>query len=78
MAQCDKILEIDETNKKALFRRGQARYGMKDFELALKDLSVVNKLEPNDKAVANEMVKVKKAKQKQTEKEKSMYGKMFK
>ena len=72
------MLEIDESNKKALFRRGQARFGMKDYDLALKDLNVVSKMEPTDKAVANELVKVKKAKQIHVEKEKSMYGKMFK
>jgi hypothetical protein len=51
---------------------------MKDFDLAIKDLNAVSKMEPSDKAIANELIKVKKAKQMHVEKEKSMYGKMFK
>ena len=78
LAQCEKVLEIEPTNKKALFRRGQARFGIKDYNLAIKDLTEVNKLEPNDRAVASELIKVKKAKQMSVEKEKNMYGKMFK
>ena len=78
MAVCDKVIEIEPNNVKALFRRAQARLGRQDFELALQDLARVKELEPNDKGVAAEFGKVKKAQQQYKEKEKSLYSKMFK
>lgn len=75
--QCDKVIEIEENNPKALFRRGQAYLGKCDFDLALLDLNKVAKLEPNDKGVANELVKVQKARQNSVQKEKKLYGRMF-
>ncbi|TRY75446.1 hypothetical protein TCAL_08367 [Tigriopus californicus] len=76
--ECEKVLEIQPDNAKALFRRGQAQFGMKDYDLAIQDLMRAKELEPNDKGVANELVKVKKVKQQYMEKEKTLYGKMFK
>ena len=78
MKECEKVLEIDEDNTKAIFRRGQARFGKGDYDLALQDLNRARELEPNDKGVLNEITKVKKAKQVSVEKEKKLYGKMFK
>ena len=78
LAECDKVLEIDPDNLKAIYRRGQARFGMKEYDLALQDLNFVRRAEPGDKAVAAELARVKKARQASVEKEKSMYGKMFK
>ena len=78
LKECEKVIEIQPENKKALFRRGQARFGLKDYDEALKDLQKVKALEPNDTGVANEIIKVKKAKQSYAEKEKKLYGKMFK
>lgn len=63
---------------KALFRRAQARLGRQDYELALKDLNAAREIEPNDKGVAGEIAKVKKAQQMYKEKEKNIYAKMFK
>ena len=72
------MLEIEPNNVKALFRRAQARIGRQDFELAIQDLLKVKEIEPNDKGVALELAKVKKAQQQYKEKEKSLYSKMFK
>jgi peptidyl-prolyl isomerase D len=76
--QCDKVIEIQEDNPKALFRRGQCHLGKRDFDLALKDLVRANELVPEDKGVLNEIARVKKAKLVYAQKEKEMYGKMFK
>ena len=78
MPLCDKVLEIDPANVKALFRRAQARLGRQDYELALKDLNAARESEPNDNGVAGEIAKVKKAQQMYKEKEKNIYAKMFK
>lgn len=78
LSECEKVLEIDEHNVKALFRRGQARSGMQDFDQALKDFARVKEIEPNDKGAIAEIAKVKKAQLQYKEKEKSLYSKMFK
>ncbi len=78
MKQCVNVLEIEPTNAKALFRRGQARFLRKEYDEAVKDLNRVRELEPSDKGVVAELAKVKKARQAYVQKEKSMYGKMFK
>ncbi len=72
------MLEIEPNNVKALFRRAQARLGLQDFDLAIQDLAKVKEIEPNDKGVASELAKVKKAQLQYKEKEKSIYSKMFK
>ena len=45
---------------KARYRRGQAQNGKQNFDLALKDLLVVQKLQPNDAGVKKEIVVLKK------------------
>jgi len=75
--ECDKVLEIQETNIKALYRRGQCHLGRRDYDLALEDFNQAKTLDPNDKGILNEIAKVKKAKADYAQKEKKMYGKMF-
>ena len=62
---------------KARYRRGQAQNGKQNFDLALKDLLVVQRLQPNDNGVKKEIATLKKAVQVYKDKEKKMYGKMF-
>ena len=76
--ECENVLEIQETNSKAIFRRGQALLGMNDFDAALKDLQKVRELQPEDKGVLNEIARAKKAKLEMVKKEKQLYSKMFK
>ena len=76
--ECDKVLEIHETNVKALYRRGQCHLGKKDYDLALADFNKAKELEPNDRGILNEIAKVKKAKLEYAQKEKAMYSKLFK
>jgi len=76
--ECDKVLEIQEENIKALFRRGQCHLGKKDYDLAMADLKRAQELEPKDKGILQEIAKVKKAKTDYAQKEKQMYSKLFK
>ena len=46
---CNKVLDKDKNNVKALYRRGVAYGGLKDFEKASNDLKNVITLEPKDK-----------------------------
>ena len=62
---------------KARYRRGQAHNGKQNFEQALADLKVVQRLQPTDVGVKKEIVALKMAADKHREKEKKMYSKMF-
>lgn len=48
LENCRKCLAIDEKNVKALFRSGQARMGVKDYEEASADFRVVLEIEPDN------------------------------
>merc|ERR1712213_189382 len=76
--ECENVIEVQESNSKALFRRGRALLGMNDFDGALKDLQKVRELQPDDKGVLNEIARAKKAKLDMVQKEKKLYSKMFK
>jgi len=76
--ECEKVLDIQETNPKAIFRRGQALLGMNDFDAALEDLQKARELQPEDKGVLNEIARAKKAKLDMVKKERQLYSKMFK
>ncbi|XP_062856733.1 peptidyl-prolyl cis-trans isomerase D [Trichomycterus rosablanca] len=74
---CDEALELDQTHAKALFRRAQAWQGLKEFNNAMSDLKKAQESAPEDKAIANEMLKVKQKVKEEKEKEKKIYSKMF-
>jgi len=75
--ECDKVLEVDAKNAKALFRRGQARRSLKDHELALKDLISASSLSMGDRAVLAELNALRGDIKAYRVQEKSIYSKMF-
>uniref|UniRef100_A0A8C1IV06 peptidylprolyl isomerase n=1 Tax=Cyprinus carpio TaxID=7962 RepID=A0A8C1IV06_CYPCA len=74
---CDEALELNQTNTKALFRRAQAWQGLKEFNKAMGDLKKAQEIAPDDKAIGNEMLKLKQQVKEEKEKEKKIYAKMF-
>ncbi|CAB3225506.1 unnamed protein product [Arctia plantaginis] len=48
---CTEVLELDPRNEKALYRRGQANYALKNYDDALMDLKQAEKISPNNRAV---------------------------
>nr|XP_006821052.1 PREDICTED: sperm-associated antigen 1-like [Saccoglossus kowalevskii] len=56
---CCTALELEENNVKALFRRAQARKMMKQYKTSLQDLTVLLKIEPQNKAAKSELDAVK-------------------
>ena len=54
---CSSALEINPNYVKALYRRGSAYANLNDYELALKDLQLANKIQPNDKNI-EELLKI--------------------
>ena len=73
----DQVLEVDESNPKALYRRAQASTALTKYQEAKDDYKKAIQLNPKDKAFRAEYDKVNKLLQQQTEKEKKMYAKMF-
>lgn len=74
---CDEALDLNQTNTKALFRRAQAWQGLKEFNKAMIDLKKAHEIAPDDKAIGNEMLKLKQQVKEEKEKEKKIYAKMF-
>ena len=73
---CSKTLELDASNVKALFRRGQAYNKAGEYEKARKDLIEAAKRDPSNKAIRDEIESVKKNEANAKEKEKAMFGVM--
>ncbi|XP_072899106.1 peptidyl-prolyl cis-trans isomerase D [Hemitrygon akajei] len=74
---CDEALTINQSNTKALYRRAQAWQAKKDYDQALGDLKKAQEITPEDKAINNEILRVKQKKKEEKEKEKAAYAKMF-
>ncbi|XP_029909059.1 peptidyl-prolyl cis-trans isomerase FKBP4 [Myripristis murdjan] len=77
LENCDKALELDESNEKALFRRGEALFGMKEFDRARDDFQRVIQLYPANKAAKSQVVLCQKHLKEQHEKDKRLYANMF-
>ncbi|KAK3570455.1 hypothetical protein QTP86_019447 [Hemibagrus guttatus] len=74
---CDKALELDANNEKALFRRGEALFVMKEFDRARGDFQRVVQLYPTNKAAKNQVLLCQKYLKEQHEKDKRLYANMF-
>lgn len=74
---CDKALEIDPKNEKGLFRRGQAYFGMKDYELSIKDFLRLLEIDPNNSAAKSKIVECNAKIKEHKENEKKKYKNMF-
>jgi len=73
----NKVLELDSSNIKALYRRALANKQMKNLSNARQDLKTALQLDPKNKAVQKELVLIKKEIEKQNSKEKLKYSKIF-
>ena len=77
LQHCDQVLQEEENNVKALFRKGQALNGLNKWDEALESFKQANQIEPTDKGILNEITRTKKAMDAYKEKEKKMYSKLF-
>lgn len=75
--QCDSALEIDAKNEKGLFRRGLARFGQKEYELAKNDFNAVLTLDANNKAAKNQIIACNNAIKAELERDRKTYRNMF-
>ncbi|XP_072929411.1 FK506-binding protein 59 [Epargyreus clarus] len=70
-------LALDESNVKALFRRGQARLAAAEPQRAIPDFQRVLEIEPDNKAAAKQIAICRKMIQEQRQREKQLYSNMF-
>ena len=73
----NETLEIAPENPKALYRRGQAWHGKREYEKSVQDLQKALQYAPNDKSIISELVAVKGEIQAYHAKEKKMFAKFF-
>ncbi|XP_011629445.2 LOW QUALITY PROTEIN: peptidyl-prolyl cis-trans isomerase D, partial [Pogonomyrmex barbatus] len=73
---CDEVLQMDNTNGKAFFRRAQAYIHLNEYKLGLKDLLQAFDLCPDNKAILQEIKKVKQMENSYLKFEKITYRKM--
>mmetsp|Transcript_29725 Transcript_29725/g.40015 ORF Transcript_29725/g.40015 Transcript_29725/m.40015 type:complete len:318 (+) Transcript_29725:52-1005(+) len=74
---CNKVLEYDAANVKALFRRGQAELAMGEYSKCAESTARVLELDPQNKEAEQLRRKAKDDEKKSKQKEKAMYSKMF-
>lgn len=74
---CDTLLAAHPTNMKALFRRGQAFFALGEFDKALLDFEKSHEVEPDNKAVINQLALTRQKLKEYRDEEKKRYKNMF-
>lgn len=74
---CNEALKIDDKNVKALYRRGQSRLALGDFEKALEDFNSVQEIEPENKAALNQITICKQKIKHYNDQQKKVFANMF-
>lgn len=77
IANCNKVLELDPNNIKALYRRGQVKITTQDFDKAIADFNRVMELEPTNKAAQNQIAICNHKVSEYKAREKKLYSNMF-
>ncbi|XP_069489545.1 peptidyl-prolyl cis-trans isomerase FKBP5 isoform X2 [Ambystoma mexicanum] len=74
---CEKALGLDHANEKGLYRRGEARLLMNEFELARLDFERVLEVNPHNKAAKSQIVVCQKKAKEHNERDRIIYANMF-
>ncbi|CAL0304550.1 unnamed protein product [Lupinus luteus] len=74
---CTKVLELESTNVKALYRRAQAHMQLADLDLAEFDIKKALEIDPNNRDVKVEYKTLKEKQKEYNKKEAKFYGNMF-
>lgn len=77
MGYCDKALELDPANTKALLRRSRAHTGRHDYEAAAADLARLRQLDPLSPEAAEQQAALERTRQADRRKEQAVFGHMF-
>ncbi|CAL5424860.1 unnamed protein product [Camellia sinensis] len=74
---CTKVLELESSNVKALYRRAQAYINMADLDLAEFDIKKALEIDPNNRDVKLEYKTLKEKMKEYNKKDAKFYGNMF-
>ncbi|KAJ1139004.1 hypothetical protein NDU88_005382 [Pleurodeles waltl] len=74
---CEKALGLDQTNEKGLYRRGEARLLMNEFELARLDFERVLEVNPQNKAAKSQIAVCQRKAKEHNERDRIIYANMF-
>lgn len=74
---CNKVIEIDETNEKAWYRRGEARLLRNEFSLAMADFQRVLQVSPQNRAARSQISICQSKIREHDEQDKKTYANMF-
>ncbi|NXF32478.1 FKBP5 isomerase, partial [Nyctibius bracteatus] len=74
---CDKALGLDQDNEKGLYRRGEARLLMNEFELAKCDFQKVLEVNPQNRAAKSQISVCQKKTKEHNERDRRIYANMF-
>lgn len=77
IANSNKVLEIEDKNVKALYRRGQSRLATQAFDNAINDFTKILEIEPENKAAQNGIAIAKHKIQEYKQREKKLFAGMF-
>ncbi|KAF6025872.1 FKBP4 [Bugula neritina] len=75
--QCNEALSFDEQSEKALFRRGQAYMGTKDWVEARSDFQAVLNIDSSNKTAKNQLIIAEHKVKQERERERKLYASMF-
>ncbi|XP_048872470.1 peptidyl-prolyl cis-trans isomerase FKBP5 [Brienomyrus brachyistius] len=74
---CNKAIELDERNEKALYRRGEARLLRNEFSLAMDDFQHVLQVNPSNRAARGQICICQRKIREHHERDKKIYANMF-
>ncbi|TVK90546.1 Peptidyl-prolyl cis-trans isomerase FKBP5 [Bagarius yarrelli] len=74
---CNKVVELDSVNEKALYRRGEARLLRNEFSLALEDFRQVLQVNPSNRAARCQITVCQRKMREHHERDKKIYANMF-
>ncbi|KAI5632045.1 cyclophilin type peptidyl-prolyl cis-trans isomerase/CLD domain-containing protein [Phthorimaea operculella] len=74
---CSEVLKRDPRNEKALYRRGQAHFGLKNYDSALSDLRQADKITPNSRVIKRLLEEVRSANKSYTDTQRQRLSKFF-
>ncbi|CAH0719268.1 unnamed protein product, partial [Brenthis ino] len=74
---CSEVLHIDPRSEKALYRRGQANFALKNYDAALSDLKHADKISPKNKAVQKLLDEVRLSNKNYNDQQKQRLSKFF-
>ncbi|KAL0978148.1 hypothetical protein UPYG_G00166750 [Umbra pygmaea] len=74
---CNKVLELDKSNEKALYRRGEAHLFRNEFNLAISDFKLVLQVNPSNRAARSQVAICQRKIREHHEMDKKIYANMF-